>query len=129
MERFAPLSDSLMAAREARDAVRAALAEWQMPYCLDDALIVASELSTNAVRHGSGPITLTLRADDGNLWIIVRDAQPTALPEPKALTETESGGRGLHLVSAVSLRWGWERQDSTKTVWAEVGCREPRLAG
>lgn len=69
------------------------------PVRTTDVLIVVSELVANAVRHAPGPCTLRLRIDREALEIAVDDggAEP---PTPR--TPDRAGGRGLHLVSALT---------------------------
>ncbi|MCH9718632.1 MAG: ATP-binding protein [Actinomycetia bacterium] len=128
MDRHLTLSESDLAARQARDAVRNALTDWQLSSCLDDALLIASELVTNAATHGIGEVSLHLRVSGSLLRIEVHDEQVEALPETRAPGDTEPGGRGLHLVAALSSNWGWEVGAHTKTIWAEIPCGADQLA-
>ncbi|MGW4088142.1 ATP-binding protein [Streptomyces sp. NPDC004822] len=91
------------------------------------ALIVA-ELAANAVLHGRVPgracaLRLALDAEAHLVRIEVADAAEGRRPPasaPPACPEGESG-RGLVLVEALAVRWGWEpRRPVGKTVWAEV---------
>ena len=95
----------------------------------DELLLVASELVTNAVRHGRGDIELRVDLSGPAVRLEVLDDGHAALQEavvdPPALQE---GGRGLPLVSAVSQRWGAGFDERGRTlVWAEV--MTPRAAG
>lgn len=108
------------AAGRARGMVRDLLTKSGVTAVLDDALLVVSELATNAVRYGSSPISLHLALDDEHLLIAVQDGHPSDLPYPKVLTQTEPDGRGMHLVSAMASRWGWDRTVHSKVVWAEI---------
>ena len=128
MDRHLTLSESDLAARQARDAVRNALTDWQLSSCLDDALLIASELVTNAATHGIGEVSLHLRVSGSLLRIEVHDEQVEALPETRAPGDTEPGGRGLHLVAALSSNWGGEVGAHTKTIWAEIPCGADQLA-
>lgn len=128
MDRHITLSESDLAARQARDAVRNAVTEWQMSSCLDDALLIVSELVTNATSHSSGEVSLHLRTSGTLLRIEVHDEQVDTLPETRDPSDTEPGGRGLHLVSALSSNWGWEVGAHTKTIWAEIPCGADQLA-
>ena len=88
----------------------------------DAVLLVASELVTNAVRHGRGDVELRLEVDDGQVRIEVVDdghAEVTIPPgEPEALAV---GGRGLHIVQEASRRWGAGFDPAGRTlVWAEL---------
>ena len=128
MDRHITLSESDLAARQARDAVRNAVTEWQMSSCLDDALLIVSELVTNATSHSSGEVSLHLRTSGTLLRIEVHDEQVDTLPETRDPSDTEPGGRGLHLVTALSSNWGWEVGAHTKTIWAEIPCGADQLA-
>jgi anti-sigma regulatory factor (Ser/Thr protein kinase) len=128
MDRHITLSESDLAARQARDAVRNAVTEWQLSSCLDDALLIVSELVTNATSHSGGEVSLHLRTSGTLLRIEVHDEQVDALPETRDPSDTEPGGRGLHLVAALSSNWGWEVGAHTKTIWAEIPCGADQLA-
>lgn len=121
MDKHVQLPTAPSAAREARAAVHAALSEWDLRECLDDALLVVSELATNAVRYGAAPIVLRLARADGTIRIAVQDGNPADGPRPQSPVESEPRGRGLHLIAALSNRWGWDATDRNKTVWAEIG--------
>jgi anti-sigma regulatory factor (Ser/Thr protein kinase) len=92
-----------------------------------DALLIVSELVTNAVRHGRPEIVLAIEQGDGRLRIAVRD-HGDALPivpagQPSIDRPT---GRGLLIVAATATDWGVERHaadagtEAGKTVWAEI---------
>jgi len=90
---------------------------------IDAAVLVASELATNAVVHGHLPGHLfevgVVSADDICL-IEVSDSSPRPPQALEAGADDESG-RGLQLVRAVALRTGQRsRQPVGKTVWATV---------
>ena len=85
----------------------------------DDALLVLSELVTNAVQHGGGGCTVEISLAQGCLHLDVYDtasAPPIlANPEPNDL-----GGRGLRIVDAVAVEWGWQARTNGKRVWADI---------
>jgi anti-sigma regulatory factor (Ser/Thr protein kinase) len=125
MELHTPLHTAASAARDARQTVRAALAQWQIPGCLDDALLIVTELVSNALRHGAAPIELDLRLTDQTLRIAVSDALPARAPTPLQSDTAQASGRGLLLIAATSARWGWDTGRQSKTVWAEMDCPMP----
>ncbi|MEI2716777.1 MAG: ATP-binding protein [Candidatus Nanopelagicales bacterium] len=120
MEQHCDLPDGPQAAGQARRLVRDVLETVRATHLLDDALLIVSELATNAVRYGTGPISAHISIDDHALTIAIQDGRASDLPYPKILTQTEPDGRGMHLVSAMASRWGWDRDQDSKVVWAEI---------
>lgn len=120
MEQQIDLPASPEAAGQARRLVRDLLCGHPGAAAMDDAMLVVSELATNAVRYGRAPISLHLTLEDTKLVIAVQDGHPSDLPYPKVLTQTDPNGRGMHLVSAMASRWGWDRSVNSKVVWAEI---------
>jgi anti-sigma regulatory factor (Ser/Thr protein kinase) len=84
-----------------------------------DALLVASELVTNAVRHAPGPpLGVSLTLSPQRFVVAVTD---TSRHEPalRQVNSATTGGRGLHLVAASSHTWGVRLvHRNGKTVWA-----------
>ncbi|GHH54438.1 ATP-binding protein [Streptomyces candidus] len=107
----------------ARAHVRAVLVEWRLGLLIDDALLVTSELATNALVHAAGigdHFTLTLRRH-GMLVIEVADSYEWAMPELRKIDDPlGASGRGLVLVDALSAHWGVRPRDPGKTVWAHL---------
>jgi len=83
----------------------------------DDILLATSELVTNAFEHGDRPQRLELECADGRLTLRVHDTG-RMLPELRAPSPAEARSRGLVLVQALSLDWGFERCPGGKYVWA-----------
>lgn len=79
-------------------------------------LLLTTELVTNAVQHGLGPIGLRLRAGDDGVRVEVRD-RSDALPVVQQLDPDALSGRGLLLVEGLADGWGVLAQDIGKTVW------------
>ena len=94
------------AAAEARSQVRAVICAWQIPVDPDIAVLLTSDLVTNAIMRGDGKtITLAIRCSGRHLRIDIYDTSrslPMAADEP-AITETL---HGLVLVAALSTEWG-----------------------
>ena len=98
----------------ARGFVRDVLSD--QPRALTDAAeLLASELTTNCVRHAHTDFELTVEVD-GHVRVEVRDrgaGTPTVLsPRP-----TDPSGRGLRIVEALSDDWGVEEGPDGKAVW------------
>lgn len=108
------------AAGMARRLVREVLTQAGASHLMDDAMLVMSELATNAVRYGAEPIRAHAGIEGGRLILAVQDSRASDLPYPKVLTATEPNGRGMHLVAAMASRWGWDRNANSKVVWAEI---------
>ncbi|MEW2392108.1 ATP-binding protein [Streptomyces venezuelae] len=109
----------------AREGLRKVLAGWELSGAEDAALLVLSELVSNAVLHGVVPKgqeveTRYVRMPRG-VRIEVYDTAPELpqqLPPPGG---DAYSGRGLFLVAAIADRWDVaERTGSGKVVWAEV---------
>lgn len=107
-----------IAAASARTAIRSA-AEGQPEGLLDDLELLATELVTNAVRHGSGDVLLTLDQEDDHLLVTVTGAA-AADPAVRSPSSEAPSGRGLAIVAALANEWGWSREGEQVTVWARV---------
>ncbi|MBL7489728.1 ATP-binding protein [Frankia sp. AgB1.9] len=113
----------------ARAQVAATLVEWRLESLVDDARLVASELTCNAVNAATAPgldpndrflrfIGLRLTETAQRLFIEVFDVAP-GLPTLRPTEELAEGGHGLHLVAAVA-DWGVyaTKGGAGKVVWA-----------
>jgi two-component sensor histidine kinase len=87
----------------------------------DTALLLVSELVTNAIRHGTPPVRLSLRLDRERLRVEVTDSSPV-LPELTRPDPDQIGGRGLQIVQLLAARWGASASSRRlgKTVWFEL---------
>ena len=112
---------SAAAPRMARQAVREWLADVGCSDAVvEDALVVVSELTTNAVIHAGSAATIVASFDHGRLRVEVHDEDPGA-PQLRAQPD-RSGGWGLQVVAALADEWGWLATSSGKQVWAEMLC-------
>lgn len=84
---------------------------------IDDALLVVSELVTNAVQAGSSTLTVVGCLHHGELELEVTDHAP-GWPTRQHPDPTSQHGRGLLLVDATSTHWGVKPSAHGKTVWA-----------
>ncbi|WP_328477079.1 SpoIIE family protein phosphatase [Streptomyces sp. NBC_00377] len=109
------------AARQARRFTRRTLRTWGVPpQAMDAALLVVSELVTNALVHTDGRVRLDLTLIDRRLRVAVTDASPRSPVKPTSLGWEATGGRGILLVEAVSDVWGTVPVSGGKQVWSEL---------
>lgn len=88
---------------------------------LDDARLLISELVSNAVRHGSPPITTEIECrGSAGLHVRVSDAAPGA-PVVRDADDDAVSGRGMRLVDLLSSAWGVEPGQAGKAVWFQLG--------
>ncbi|MFF7592463.1 SpoIIE family protein phosphatase [Kitasatospora purpeofusca] len=121
---FEPVGRSASAARAF---VRDALLGWGLPEVVDDAVVLVSELVTNAVVHAGTAAEVCCLREDGTVRIEVTDHHPErGLPTFADVPTTASdhyadadgeGGRGLLMCAALAERWGVEYGSGRKTVW------------
>ena len=86
----------------------------------DTAVLLATELVTNAVEHGRGSAYLDAAVQDSAIRLEVSDSS-TVAPQPNTgVSELDERGRGLLLIEALSSRWGVLPRSDGKTVWCEL---------
>lgn len=122
--RKALLSIGPEAAKAARDFTMSTLQEWQLDELVQEAVLIASELVTNAVRHGGGGIDdgveLAWQRQAARVICLVTDGSPVPPVLGSADFDAESG-RGLQVVQALAAAWGWMMLSATsKAVWAAL---------
>ncbi len=104
-------------AAEARRQVRAAICAWEIPVDPDVAILLASELVTNAIRHEvTGIVTLSITCSCGQLRVDVYDTS-RCLPMLVDASVDDEAGRGLMLVTTLSDEWGFYRTPAGKAVY------------
>ncbi|MFB9464355.1 ATP-binding protein, partial [Streptomyces cinereospinus] len=129
------LNGTPLAPGAARGLLRAAFQEWTglgLPGAerltdrlAHDAMVVLSELVTNAVVHAGTDVELVCRLepDSGAVVVEVCDHHPSRPPrdaQSETAYETPEYGRGLRLVAALSEAWGVTYRRGAKTVWARL---------
>ncbi|MET8677943.1 SpoIIE family protein phosphatase [Streptomyces sp. NPDC004647] len=102
---------------DARHVVGRRMVEWGLGDAAFTTELIVSELVTNAVRYGTGPIRLRL-IRDRTLICEVADGSNTS-PHLRRARLTDEGGRGLFLVAQCAQRWGTRYTADGKTIWAE----------
>jgi len=106
---------------DARDRVVAAATDRLSLERQFDLKLVASEVISNAVRHGGADKDVRIRAlvCDGFLCVKVTDAGPGIAPRPRATAPSDDGGFGLVLIEHLSRRWGMTREQGETRIWFE----------
>jgi serine/threonine-protein kinase RsbW len=110
---------------QARGFVRAVLGgEWPG---ISDVVLMVSEIASNAVRHTAsgddGWFDLAVMASGCMVRVEISDRGSSSeprIPENSQRSGVPTGGRGLHLVDALSDRWGSRGDELGRTVWFEV---------
>jgi anti-sigma regulatory factor (Ser/Thr protein kinase) len=111
---FAPEAS---AAVVVRTALRACLRA-RLPACrVDDLVLAASELVTNAVTHARTPFAVVLSVCDDRCRLAVTDGSDAV---PDRTPHAGPGGFGLVLVSQLTDDWGYDLHPPGKTVWCEL---------
>ncbi|MEU4539614.1 ATP-binding protein [Streptosporangium sp. NPDC023825] len=96
---------------------------------IDDALLLVTELVTNAIRHSDsgrcpdGRVIVAVANHLGTLHIDVVDAGSTG-QRPRlcaGVGPDSGGGRGLWLVQELSSAWGWYETLAGRVVWFQLG--------
>src|SRR3954454_20733630 len=109
----------------ARALVRSVLEEAGLDALLNEALLLTTELSTNAVVHANTELDIEVSADQAGLTVTVTDFAPGPVeqlavgPRNKSVDigEVAERGRGLLLVDHFASRWGTVHEGTGKGVW------------
>ncbi|WP_211254596.1 recombinase family protein [Cellulomonas cellasea] len=84
-------------------------------------VLVASELATNAIRHGRPPTIVELLQHDTLFLLTVADHDLSNQPRIAGDRPPGEGGFGLQIARRLSVDVGWYRTNTVKVVWAEIG--------
>jgi serine phosphatase RsbU (regulator of sigma subunit) len=142
----AVLPGTPLAPGSARALVRAAFADWTQRGLVgrtaqagaerlaEDAVVVVSELVTNAVVHAGTDLELVCSLEhSGALVVEVTDHHPSRTPRDNNGTETPYDtpeyGRGLRLVATLAESWGLTFRTGAKTVWARLPAERSAAPG
>ncbi len=104
----------------ARRLVASCLEAWGLGGRSQPFQLLVSELFTNAIRHGAGPIEVRLSAGDGRLRLEVHDrggGRPALRPVERS--GSTIGGWGLRFVDHLVERWGTVVESGRTVVWLE----------
>jgi hypothetical protein len=123
------LTPSPGASALARQFVTRVCAEWGVPETAEDALLVATELVENTIRHTLSAPQLRLELRRGIFTVAVADSDP----HPAVLHErvdSADPGLGLKMVAQIARVWGCSRSwAGGKVVWAVLTRRGRSRAG
>jgi anti-sigma regulatory factor (Ser/Thr protein kinase) len=120
------LPDPARAVRQARRAAADILARWKCDAeSIEDAVLIVSEMVTNAIRHCAGAVILHLSRAADYIRIEVTDSSPHKPRLIDAPPDAESG-RGLRIISQLATRWGYSPTGRGKLVWADLPYRRAR---
>ena len=108
------------AVRAARHFVNATVRSWELGAdAADNAVLVASELVTNALVYGKPPVELRLHSTVDHLVVQVLDGV-AYLPQRMQPSLNDERGRGLQIVSELSGAWGARPTPTGKAVWCAL---------
>jgi signal transduction histidine kinase len=119
------LGPELRNIRQAREQARKALGDWSLGDHAGLAELVVSELVTNAMCHGAGPVAVRLSCAAGRLRAEVHD-DGAGRPVRRHATGDDETGRGLELLDGLTRLHGGELgvledlHGPGKTVYVEV---------
>ncbi|MEE1926579.1 SpoIIE family protein phosphatase [Streptomyces sp. TRM 70351] len=116
---FEPVGRSVAAAR---GFVRDTLQGWGLADIIDDAVVLTSELVTNAVVHAGTSAEVRCLRDGDGVRVEVADRYPEREVPVRDADQLQpgpdrEGGRGLMLCAALATRWGVDYTASDKRVW------------
>lgn len=86
---------------------------------IQEALLVLSELATNAVVHARTGFVVRVQSDGVRLRLEVEDGS-LGQPRERARPPDAPSGRGVHIVACVAEDWGVNNAPDGKSVWAEL---------
>jgi anti-sigma regulatory factor (Ser/Thr protein kinase) len=91
---------------------------------VEDAVLVVSELVSNAVRHAAplpgGSVSVRWTIGPDRVHLEITDGGAPTLPRAEDPTASAFGGRGLDIVRSLCTRWGVSEELDRMTVWADL---------
>ena len=110
--------------RLARQVTREALAAWGLAHVEETAVLLVSELVTNAVRHATSTDAITLELEVVHTWLHIEAYRSRpGLALPRTTGEFDESGFEFALVNSLADRWGVRETVTGKTAWAELDVR------
>ena len=90
----------------------------------DDAVLVLSELVSNAIKHAaplpSGDISVCWALQQDRLHLEITDGGALTRPQAAVAAVSSLGGRGLDIVRTICSEWGVTEDGNAVTVWADL---------
>lgn len=122
------LPAQITSGRRARVFLAELLSDWRLEPLVDTAMLLTTELVTNAVIHAQSTVNVTIRRRADRLRVEVADTGGGALqlrtPSPEA-----TNGRGLQLMEALATAWGTSAYEAGKLVWFELPTADASVTG
>jgi anti-sigma regulatory factor (Ser/Thr protein kinase) len=111
----------------ARRVVESVLSGWGEEALVEVAVLLTSEVVTNAVLHASpfaadGRVGLMVDGEEGRARVEVTDGYG-GLPLAQGGRVGQASGRGIMLLDLLATRWGVTPDGEGKTVWFELSRR------
>lgn len=126
---WAPASVAVARRRLAADLAAAGIFD----AAVGDAVLVVSELLSNAIRHArplpGANVQVAWAVGEGAVEVAVSDGGGPTMPVRAHATVSALGGRGLDIVEYLAWRWGVRSDDSGQTVWAVLAAPAVRKTG
>ena len=121
LSRSATLDAVALSAQAARSFLHSTCTDARMPpEVIDTALLLVSEVVTNAIAHGDGSPVVDVDVQPDRLRVSVTDSAVGA-PQVQPQDELSENGRGLFIVDSLAARWGVSPLVPTgKSIWFEI---------
>lgn len=92
---------------------------WSMDHLKGDVLLIATELSSNAIKHCAGKtFDMSIIRLDHGVRITVKDTC-AQLPSMRTVADTDESGRGMWIINNLASDWGVMNLPDGKRVWAD----------
>jgi two-component sensor histidine kinase len=92
-------------------------------------VLIADELTSNALRHGAPPVAPALSRAADRWMVSVKDTSASVPPAPAEGRDPGLGGFGLYLVADLSAAHGFALGRGAKSVWAVVEADDAEKTG
>lgn len=109
----------LSSAAASRRLVRQALEDWGFGGLVDTAVLLTSEVVTNALVHGRSEVDVSVTLGPDRVRVAVTDTDHGFIRRRRP-EETDQSGRGVELVEGMADGWGVLRRGPGKQVWFEL---------